>query len=301
VWFHPIFADALKGVANVHIALEQEILQVNDGDAVLYPCPVTARHSREDVTSWIPASPRSHSQARIGLAHGGWKGYWQSGEYSQGALNIIDNQTADRCGLDYLALGDYHSFTPEEHHATLARTYYSGTPEVSAHDDARAGHALWVQLEKPGATPRVTPCPTGRVQCYNWGEIVLQPGDGIAILQAKLDAIQNREVALVRAKIFGCVSQSEWRDLNEWLDILRETVLGADVDVSRLLTEPTREDFLALKLEAPEQRLLELLHEPLELQNLSGLADREIVANWSRDEAARRAARTLFYQLLRGD
>jgi DNA repair exonuclease SbcCD nuclease subunit len=301
VWFHPVFADALQGAANIHIACENETLQVNNGDGVLYACPVTARHSREDATRWIPDAPRSQNQARIGLAHGGWKGYWQSGEYSQSELNAIDNQTADRCGLDYLALGDYHSFTPEDHHARRARTYYSGTPEVSAHDDARAGHALWVQIEKPGANPIVTPCPTGRAQCHNWGEIVLQPGDGISLLQTKLDAIENRDVALVRAKISGTVSQSEWRDLNEWLGLLRETVLGADVDVSRLLTEPTREDFLALKLEAPEQHLLEMLHAPLDLQNLSGLSDREIIANWSRDEAARRAARTLFYQLLRGE
>lgn len=301
VWNNPIFADALKTVPNIHIAHKNEALQINNGDAVLFMCPVTARHSREDATSWIPSAPRSESQTRIALAHGGWKGYWQSGEYSQSELNAIDNTTTDRCGLDYLALGDYHSFTPENHHAARTRTYYSGTPEVSAHDDARAGHALWVQIEKPGTNPIVTPCPTGRVQCYNWGEIVLQPGDGIALLQTKLSSIADCDVALVRAKITGCVAQNEWRELNAWLSELRETVLGADVDVSRLLTEPTHEDFLALKLEAPEQHLLELLHAPLELQNLSGIAEKEIVANWSHDEAGRRAARTLFYQLLRGE
>lgn len=303
VWFHPTFADALAGVKNIHFSREGEALQVHNGDAVLFACPVTARHSREDSTAWIPNSPRGESQARIALAHGGWKGYWQSAEYSApGAeLNSICDQTAARCGLDYLALGDYHSFTPANHPAASQRTYYSGTPEISARDDARAGHVLLVEIEKPGATPRVTPQPVGRAQCFNWGEIRLQTGDGLSTLQALFEKIESRETAIVRTKISGVVSQSEWRDLNEWINDLRESVLGADVDVSKILTEPTSEDFLALRLEAPEQHLLEVLDAPLDLQLLNGIPDREIVANWSRDEAARREARTLFYQLLRGE
>ena len=303
VWFHPTFTDALAGVKNVHLSRASETLQVNNGDVVLYSCPVVAKHSREDSTAWIPNSPRSENQARIALAHGGWKGYWQSAEYSApgSELNSICDQTASRCGLDYLALGDYHSFTPDNHPAAFQRTYYSGTPEVSARDDARAGHVLIVEIEKPGANPIVTPHSVGRAQCFNWGEIRLQTGDGLSALQAQFEKIENLETAIVRGKISGVVSQSEWRDLNEWLNDLREKVLGADVDFAKILTEPTAEDFLALRLEAPEEHLLEVLNAPLELLNLNGIPDREIVAGWSRDEAARREARTLFYQLLRGE
>jgi len=302
VWFHPTFSDAISGVKNIHLSRASETLQVNNGDAVLYSCPVVAKHSREDSTAWIPDSARSENQARIALAHGGWKGYWQSAEYSDAAaLNSIDDKTASRCGLDYLALGDYHSFTPANHPAASERTYYSGTPEVSARDDARAGHVLLVEIEKPGAIPVVTPHAVGRAQSFNWGEIRLQTGDGLSTLQTRLSEIENTETAIVRGKISGVVSQSEWRDLNEWLNDLREKVLGADVDFAKILTEPTVEDFLSLRLEAPEQHLLGVLDAPLELLNLNGIADREIVANWSRDEAARREARTLFYQLLRGE
>jgi hypothetical protein len=304
VWFHPAFAEALDGVRHVHLARSCEPLQVNDGDAVLFPCPVSAKHTREDATAWIPAAARgSTAQARIGLAHGGWRGYWAQSAYSGNGttLNEIDSHRAARCGLDYLALGDYHSFTPSHHPAAKQRTFYSGTPEVGASDDARAGHALVVEIEKPGAEPSVTPHAVGRLQCYDWGVINLQPGDGLNALEARFMALENRDNALIRATLTGCVSQNEWRDLQAWIGELRDRVLGADVDTSKLLIEPTRADFSALQLEPPEQHLLELLDAPLDASALLGVGDREIVANWSRDEAARRAARTLYYQLLRGD
>lgn len=304
VWFHESFEGALKGVKNVHLARANEALQVNDGDAVLFPCPVYTRHSRNDATAWIPDAPRgSASNARIGLAHGGWRGYYSQSEYSGSgaALNEIDNRVAERAGLDYLALGDYHGYTPTDHPAAELRTFYSGTPEVGAADDARAGHALLVQIEKPGADPIVTPHAVGRLRCHDWGCINLQPGDGLSVLEARVQAIDNRDDALVRAKLTGCVSQSEWRDLQTWIDESRDRVLGADIDTSQLITEPTRDDFSLLRLEVPEQRLLEMLDSPLEVRSLAGVSDREIIANWSRDEEARRAARTLLYQLLRGD
>src|SRR5690606_25339111 len=94
VWTNSCFTDAIAFVPHVIFARAGEPLQVKNGDGVLYPCPVIAKHSRADATAWIPAAPRSKSQARIGLAHGGWKGYWQSGEVT--AFNSIDDNTAER-------------------------------------------------------------------------------------------------------------------------------------------------------------------------------------------------------------
>lgn len=302
VWHNPLFADALESVPHVHIARSRTEIPVRGGDALLFPCPVVAHHSRDDATRWIADAPRSQSHARIGLAHGGWRGYWRSEEEGNPeALNAIDPQTTERCGLDYLALGDFHSYTPADHAAAAARTYYSGTPEITAKDDARAGHALLVQLENPGATPRVTPLPTGHAQSHYWGEITLQPGDGLGALQARLEAVGNRDTALVRAKIRGVVAQTEWRDLMEWIEYLRTRVLAADIDTGRLLTEPSAGDFLALKLAPPEQQLLEILDSPFHPSDLTGVAAHEIIARWSHDEAARRAAQTLLYQLMQNE
>jgi DNA repair exonuclease SbcCD nuclease subunit len=303
VWFHPAFDEALKNVPHVHLARTCEPLSISKGDGVLFPCPVRAKHSREDATAWIPDAPRNLSQARIGLAHGGWRGYWSQAEYSfeTVALNEIDSRVTERCGLDYLALGDYHSYTAPDHPAARARSYYSGTPEVGAADSARAGHALLVEIDTPGAQPNVTPHAVGRLQCHDWGTINLQPGDGAEVLSSRLAQVEKRDNALVRAKLTGCVSQKAYIEIEVWIASLRDEVLAADIDTSQLLTEPTAEDFRALRLEAPELHLLELLEAPLDVRELLGVTDRDVVTNWSRDEEARRAARNLFYQLIRGD
>ena len=299
VWFHQEFADALKGVKNVQIATAAQPIEIDEYDTVIFPCPVTARHTSLDTTSWIPPAARG-SRLRIGLAHGGWRGYYGDiGGASAVNFNEIDSTTTDRCGLDYLALGDYHSFTPPDHPAARARTYYAGTPECGASDDARPGHALLVKIDAPGADPQVEPQRVGRVQPHNWGEIVLRPGDGLGALEQKIAAIEDRDNALVRANVTGCVSEAQLSDLQQWIVELRDRVLGADIGIKNLYTEPTDDDFATLRLESPEQRILNLLEQPLARNDLIGVRDAEYIANWSGDEAARREARNLFYQLLR--
>jgi hypothetical protein len=160
---------------------------------------------------------------------------------------------------------------------------------------------LFVEIDKPGAEPNVTPHAVGRLQCHDLGTINLQPGDGVGVLSARLGQVESKDGALVRARLTGCVSQKECVEIETWIAELRDEVLAADIDTSKLLTEPTEEDFRALRLEAPEPHLLEMLHAPLDARELLGVSDRDFVARWSHDEEARRAARNLFYQLLRGD
>src|SRR6202012_2484630 len=53
-------------------------------------------------------------------------------------------------GYDYLALGDWHgtlSFDP--------RVWYSGAPEATRFKEKRPGNALVVEIDAPGAVPRV--------------------------------------------------------------------------------------------------------------------------------------------------
>ncbi len=300
VWQHHDFTDALKGVRHVRLALASEPIEMSDCDSLVFPCPVAARHTRDDTTSWIPEAPRGGERFRIGLAHGGWKGYYgELHDDSVVSYNLIDNQRADRCGLDYLALGDYHSYTAPDHPAAKARTYYAGTPECGAADDARPGYALLVQVAEPGADPSVEPRFVGRVRPHDWGEIRLRSGDGLDGLAARVVEIAEPEKTLVRARIRGCLCEAEMRDFQQWLNETRERLLGADIDTRDLYVEPTDADFQALRLEPAEQRILELLGQPLSADDLAGVKDGPHIAAWSEDEAARREARLLFYELLR--
>ncbi len=294
VWFHPEFAGALEGLSNVHLLCEAAPIETDCG-ALLFPCPVVKKYDRSDATAWIPDSSRGET-ARVGLAHGGWKGYFSSGEGE--FLNVISDQCAQRAGLDYLALGDYHSYTPADHNAAKNRTFYAGTPEIGARDNIRGGCALHVEIGATGESPRVEAVPVGRVQLADLGALSWQGSDDFDAFKARAEAAEDREDLILRAKIAGHVAPKVMRALDEWLRDSREEFLGVDVDLSRLFAEPTAEDFAPLNLESLEQEVLSRLQNHVAPEYLSGVRGADFVAGWSQSESARREALALYYRLL---
>ena len=96
VWEHP----AWKTMEHVHVLREEKPVEIPGG--ILYPCPVKDKRSRRDPTAWIPlADPAA---IRIGLAHGTVEGVPQAEPD-----HPIPRDAAARAGLDYLALGHWHS------------------------------------------------------------------------------------------------------------------------------------------------------------------------------------------------
>lgn len=298
VWQDARFVDALKGAVRVHLLGTAGEVELEGG--TLFACPVTAKHSRQDATAWMAGSGRG-GKFRIGLAHGGWRGYWGPGEEGTGALNEIDAGVSERCGLDYLALGDYHGYTPANHAAAAVRTYYSGTPEPGASRDVRGGHVLVVEIDEPGGAPRVTPHRVGRLRICDWGNVTLQQGTGSQSLQTRFTEIEDAPNSMLRAGLRGVVSEDDWQAVQSWINGLQGQVLAADIDQSRLIIQPTSEDFAKLQLEDSEKHLLEMLDGPLEAEALMGVDNGDTLIGWSEDEEARREARALLYQLLRGD
>src|SRR5262249_23969784 len=121
VWKRDDFAGRLMGLPNVVLALASQPIEIPDASAIIYPCPVTAKHCPEDLTSWIPQATRGGSQYRIGLAHG----IWQGCDGRQHFENFIASNRTEVSGLDYLALGDLHSYTLPDHEAARQRCFYS--------------------------------------------------------------------------------------------------------------------------------------------------------------------------------
>jgi len=85
----------------IHVLAEPKVVEVKGG--YLYPCPLTQRWSDQDPTEWIPRESRDG--IRIGLAHGSLKSPLWEGQQN----HPIAIDAAQRAGLDYLALGDWHS------------------------------------------------------------------------------------------------------------------------------------------------------------------------------------------------
>jgi exonuclease SbcD len=103
----------------------------------------------------LAAWPRERTTTfAVGLTHGSC--------YRAGVVEgpaVIHPQEIRLLGLDYLALGDWHSAL--EVHGPPHPAWYAGAPELLAYDQEGAGHVLLVDLPAPGQA-RVTPQRVGR-------------------------------------------------------------------------------------------------------------------------------------------
>ena len=295
VWREGEFARAVSKLPRLHLALSPHPLEILPG-VTIFPCPVTRKHHREDTTAWIPEGDRGESY-RIGLAHGHWRGYFSGGE--ELVHNVIEPYRAERCGLDYLALGDYHGFTPPDHAAAKLRSYYSGTPEVGARDNDRAGYALEVRIDSPGAVPVVTPHAVGRVKIIDWGAVELGGEPDLQRLEARISALGNAEDSIVRGAISGTVAPEDYGRALGCLESLRAACLGTDIARDGLGVYPTVSDFEALRLESLELSVLQRLQARMESDEASGLRGGGSLLSWSGDVDAKREAIALYYNLLR--
>jgi hypothetical protein len=295
VWRREDFAGQLKGVKNVRIALERAPMEFPEAGAVVFPCPVDARNCPVDLTDWIPLAARG-TGFRIGLAHGFWQTY--NGETKH--QNFIGADRAEALGLDYLALGDFHSYTPETFPAAQARSYYSGTIECTAVDEERPGHALVVRIERPGANPEVINARVGRMQPVNLGARQFSPQSGFDDFRSKVQAVPEPSDVLLGATLAGTLSQPQMQEFREWRNTLHERFLAVSLDERGLFPEPMPADFDALALDASERNVLELLERPESLSPaLEGQDDADLFRQLATRPEVRREAIALYYQFLR--
>ena len=150
---------------NVHVYTEPFVSDIEPGVAALLPAPLQHRRSLSDLTEWMDNAQdlaQDNAQTddgviRIGLAHGSVRGF---GSNEEQRANPIDPTRPVSARLDYLALGDWHGpLTVND------RCRYSGTPETDSFQTQGTGTALLVEVDAPGATPRVTQLDTGQ---YVW-------------------------------------------------------------------------------------------------------------------------------------
>jgi exonuclease SbcD len=72
----------------------------------------------------------------------------------------IEPEDIESCGMDYVALGDWHSFA--DHSQGSVRAFYSGAPEPTAYDQCGAGYVASVTLDERGC--HVEKVRVGKVQ-----------------------------------------------------------------------------------------------------------------------------------------
>ena len=193
--------DAIKPT-NVRSLRAAQAVEIETGVFVL-PAPWTRIQHGQDLTDWMPTCETAIGALRIGLAHGGVRGFGSEGE---GAREIIPPDRAETARLDYLALGDWHAYAE-----ISSRTAYPGTPEPDRHKIGARGQVLAVTLES-GKTPKVVTIPTAS---YDWPLInmVVQPGTidvKLEELRAALMAGHPLRQTHVRLDISGEMTVEDW-------------------------------------------------------------------------------------------
>jgi predicted phosphodiesterase len=205
VWEHPVWQTA-----NLHVLRQAEPVDV--GSAVLYPCPLKEGHGRRDPTTWI--TPDVGGRVRIGLAHGHVEGLPQmEPDYP------IARDAAQRAGLNYLALGHWHSYVAIPDAQGVVRMAYSGTHETTKFGERDSGNVLVVEIAGPGEPPVIQAV---RTSCLSWYDMSqdLRLAGQIEELLAELNALPEPKIALVSIRLTGLIFAGDLPRLEQLRDIV---------------------------------------------------------------------------------
>jgi DNA repair exonuclease SbcCD nuclease subunit len=130
--------------------------------AVLYARPCRSKAGENDPAMALPARSPGDTGLRIGCVHGSTfdiDGY-QTNFPIQRDAGVVR-------GLDYLAIGDTHSFRDVTSDLPVP-TVYPGAPEATSFDEPDAGNVALVALFRHGSRARVEPEPVGH---WRWKDV----------------------------------------------------------------------------------------------------------------------------------
>lgn len=231
VWEHP----AWRSREQIHVLTQAEPVKIPDG--MLYPCPVWEKRSTRNPTAWINTD--GAQGIRIGLAHGTVEGvFHEEPDYP------IPRDAALRMGLDYLALGHWHSMATYPAPGDTVRMAYSGTHEPTKFGERDSGNALLVEIPESGAPPAVTSVHTGGLQWTVIEEDLREPGDLLRVRE-RIEAMENRETTLLEARLRGLLSAQERDELLRLQELLTAQFLYGRINAALLRPSPQDDSWLA--------------------------------------------------------
>lgn len=233
VWTRAARMNALP--ANLILCTRSEVVLLNDVQLALLPAPLTQRHTFKDLSSWFDDAATPTGYYRVGLAHGSVEGILDEDIDSP---NPIAADRAEQAHLDYLALGDWHGqkeITP--------RCWYSGTPEPDRFRQNESGSALLIELDAPGAQPRVTPLPTAR---YRWRQHhqELRIDSDVIQLRQWLGELDDKDV--VDLSLAGSIDLAHHQQLDEMLSQAQGRARSLFIDRQTLRVTPSEAELESL-------------------------------------------------------
>jgi len=131
-------------------------------DVVLYSRPCRSKAGENDLAMALPAREPGDERVRVGCVHG------STFDIAGFETNFpIQRDAGVQRGMDYLAIGDTHSFRDVTENLPVP-TVYPGAPEPTTFGEKRAGHVAIVALFRHGRRPRVEAEP---VAFWQWIDV----------------------------------------------------------------------------------------------------------------------------------
>jgi DNA repair exonuclease SbcCD nuclease subunit len=235
---------------HVHLALTREVITVGGATRPLeiYPCPLMTRHHYDDPAAWLPG--RGDSTAiRVAVAHGGALSFGETTE----TPNRIDVAAILGRGFDYVALGDWHGV-----YQVAPQAWHAGAPEATRYKEKQPGYVLIVDIDAPGAEPRVEQVPVARTRWLTQ-TLDLASDDSLDALAARLDALEEKSWTLLELTLHGQLSLAGQARLEALLDDYRGRLAHLRVDAGAVTAAPTASDLDTLRGEGFLGRAIERL------------------------------------------
>ncbi len=239
---------------NVRVLGSTAPVIVKEGVAIL-PCPLMERHTLGDVTEHLSPDfgPRDH--LRIGVAHGGIKEFLErvSEHDDEPMHNLIPVDLAERAGLDYLALGDWHGRLQINE-----RTWYSGTHEATRFKERDPGKVLIVEVGGRGEKPVVS---AQEVCTYRWSQhrFTVETAEEIAAVERFLVEHPGRGETLIELTLEGMLSVELRNKLEQVLTTARDYFRFLRVRDEKLHSFLGEQDLASLPSEGWLGRVVERL------------------------------------------
>jgi DNA repair exonuclease SbcCD nuclease subunit len=161
VWHagHPFRASLPAGV---HVVDRDDFSYEITPEAVLYARPCRSKAGQDDPAMALPGREPGDSRLRIGCVHG------STFDIAGYQTNFpIRRDAGVHRGLDYLAIGDVHSFRDVTPNLPVP-TVYPGAPEPTSFDEPGGGKVALVALFRHGSRPRVEEAP---VASWTWLDV----------------------------------------------------------------------------------------------------------------------------------
>lgn len=281
--------------ANVHVLRKPEPFSPLAG-VTLLPCPLVSKTSLADPTAWLPPRGSDDSSLRIGVAHGSVN----DREHLPEDDHLIDRQVAQRCGLDYLALGHWHrtlefrdsrkvvrmaysgvhepmrfprSPDPNRNVFSVGWTPYSNAANAELFDDDGRGKVLLVSVERAGGETAVEPIETG---CLEWKDETyrLMHEDDLSRLINQLATRPKRERQLLRLTLEGVLQAKAYLRVDELEGSSGGGVLSRycwyELYKDKLGVEPTAEEIRELVGDGVLRRVHQAVCSEIERDNTHG-------------------------------